>query len=375
MTPGAAGRTIVSIEATAETLAAAARTGNGPARSAWVLWVSSVLLILSAAALCASLVIGTYNVRYSFNRIWEIALGDAATAGASGRISAILSIPQWVRPFMQDLSLVTPGLAAFTSSCMLLSAVLLIWFPASAARLSSIHFPFPAGYKTYYVQLGLLGTIIGFVIAFSDVEIGAERQAMILVEALGTALWSTLTAILLAYGVCPLVELVYQRLRWPQARVATDTRSALEVLRQRTVDAADSLATLSDSANALSGDLSVRSLHGRIGRLEDALAHVAEGLEQLGKMARELKDRQEETECHARMTESWVETTEQRLTQLDEHVQDLGRSLSSLAATVDDLGASAARLQEEDIPTQSERIAALEQRVITLVKTLKTALE
>jgi hypothetical protein len=63
------------------------------------------------------------------------------------------------------------------------------------------------------------------------------------------------------------------------------------------------------------------------------------------------------------------------LTRLDEHVQDLGRSLSSLAATVDDLGASAARLQEEDIPTQSGRVDALEQRVITLVKTLKTSLE
>ena len=363
------------MESTAERLTEAARTQNGPERSAWVLWVSSALLILSAAALCASLVIGTYNVRYSFHRISEITLGDAATAGAPGRISAILSIPQWVRPFMQDLSLVTPGLVVFTSSCMVLSAILLIWFPTSAVRLSSIHFPFPPGYKTYYVQLGLLGTIIGFVIAFSDIELGAERQAMVLVEALGTALWSTLTAILLAYGVCPLVELVYQRLRRPRARVAIDTRSALEVLRQRTVNAADSLATLSDSANALSGELTVRSLHGRIGRIEDALAHVAEGLEHLGKMARELKDHQEETECHARMNESWVETTEQRLTRLDEHVQDIGRSLSSLAATVDDLGASAARLQEEDIPTQSERVDALEQRVITLVKTLKTSLE
>jgi hypothetical protein len=69
------------------------------------------------------------------------------------------------------------------------------------------HFPFPSTYKTYFVQFGLLGTLLAFILAFSAQRLLSDiKDPEMLYRALGTALWSSFTAIFLAYGVCPLVE-------------------------------------------------------------------------------------------------------------------------------------------------------------------------
>lgn len=74
----------------------------------------------------------------------------------------------------------------------------------NAERLDVEHFPFWSTYKTFFVQLGLLGTLFGFIVAFKQAS-GAEGsyEPQIIFQALGTALWSTFSAILLAFVVCP----------------------------------------------------------------------------------------------------------------------------------------------------------------------------
>jgi biopolymer transport protein ExbB/TolQ len=341
----------------------------GAVRPAWVRWSSLGLAIFSAAILCAAVVIGSYNVRYSYHRISDIVQRDETAAAQLGGRADL--VPEWVAPFMQDLSVVSPGLVAFTAACMLFSALLLIRFPAATPRIETVHFPFPVTYKTYYVQMGLLGTIIGFVIAFSEIDLGAERQTLVLIEALGTALWSTLTALLLAYGVCPVVELLYQRLRAPAGRARTDTRSALDVLRQRTVDAAQSLAMLTDSANAVSGELDLHHLENRIGRIEGKLSAIGESLAELTGTTRELREYREEMEGNARMVESFADTTEQRLSQLDEQLRRLEQSVATVVSAAEELKMASERLQEEDLPALGERLDTLERRVSAIVKTFK----
>jgi hypothetical protein len=364
----------VSTGTAAQTLTTAA-TKNGPLRPAWVFWVSSGLLAVSVVALCTSIIVATYNVRYSYARISTIMHAGPEAATEPEATLAAIGVPGWVSPFLQDLSVVSPSLVAFTCLCMVVGAALLIWFPMAAIRMSSVHFPFPGSYKTYFIQLGLLGTIIGFVIAFSDVDPRAEGQSLVLVEALGTALWSTLTAILLAYGACPVVEMLYQRIRRPGLVAAPDTRSALQILRERTVDAADSLASLQESARALGQELSVHHLERRVGRLEDNLSQAADHMEELTRTARALRDRQEELDHGTRTTESWIGMADERLGRIEAQIGELGQTVGNIVSAVEELRSWAARLQEEDIPTQSERLGALEQRLNAIVHALKQTLE
>lgn len=336
---------------------------NAPLRPAWVRWLASGALVFSTALFLVALVVAIYNVRYSYHRIWQLTAGDP---GAADDLTA-LAIPGWVSPFLQDLSVISPGLVVFTSACMAFSALLLLWFPTSAQRFPSPHFPFPPSYKMYYIQLGLLGTMIGFVIAFSDIDLSAERQSLVLVEALGTALWSTLTAILLAYGVCPIVEMVYWRLRQPGALVATDTRSALETLRQRTVDAASSLTILTDSASALGAELSTRHLENRVGRLEDSLSQVADQLAQLTQGTQRLSTTQEDLAHQARTADARATTAEDRVASLHAQLGALGDTLTGIATSVEELRSTAV--------LQREKVGALEGRLTTIVQTLKKAVE
>jgi hypothetical protein len=336
---------------------------NAPLRPAWVRWLTSGALLFSATLFLAALVVAIYNVRYSYHRIWQLASGDAGKADDV----AALGIAEWVAPFLQDLSVISPGLVVFTSACMAFSALLLLWFPASAQRFSSPHFPFPPSYKTYYIQLGLLGTMIGFVIAFSDIDLSAERQSLVLVEALGTALWSTLTAILLAYGACPVVEMGYQRLRQPGARGATNTRSALETLRQRTVDAATSLATLTDSATALGAELSTRHIEHRVGRLEGTLSQVADQLTQLTQVTQRLSTSQEGLAQQARTADGRATAADDRLASLHTQLRELGNTLTGIGTAVEELRSAA-------VP-QRDKVDALEGRLTTIVQTLKKAVE
>jgi hypothetical protein len=336
---------------------------NAPLGPAWARWVTSGVLLLSAGVLLASLIVTVYNVSYSYHRILEIASGTTEPPAHPDA----LSIPAWVAPFLQDLSVVAPGVVVFTTACMTYAAALLLWFPASAQTFVSPHFPFPRNYKMYYVQFGLIGTLIGFVMAFSDIDLRAERQAIILVEALGTAVWSSLMAILLAYGVCPVVEMVYQRLRQPRAPAAADTRSALEALRRRTVDAAESLATLRDSANALGAELSVRHIETRVGRLEGTLSEVADRLAQLTRLTQDLRTAHDDAAGHARGVESRAGAAEKQLSSLDVHFRGLADAVTGIRATVDRLEGAA--------QPQRERVEALERRLGTIVQTLKKASE
>lgn len=123
------------------------------------------------------------------------------------------------------LDIVTVDLSTVTTFLLLVTAVLITSgvkkvYRRTGAKSSiedgdKIHFPFWPTYKTTFVQLGLLGTLFAFIIAFSQARTPAAASSVpatdTLMAALGTALWSTFSAILLAFVLCPLVEMPFRK--------------------------------------------------------------------------------------------------------------------------------------------------------------------
>lgn len=322
-------------------------------------WVRPALVALAAASaglLAATLVVTWHNLRYAHARILDV-LGSAAgdTAGAGLELTRV-AVPDWVAPFLQDLSVVSPALVLFALARVLVAAVLLLRQPRAVASWGRTHFPFPDPYKVYFIQMGLLGTIVGFVLAFAEVDPRAERQSIILLEALGTALWSTLTAIALAYVVCPLIEAVFLRARAAlQPPEPRDTRSALDALRLRTAAAAaelDALAaatrTLAGESRALGAELHERRLDSRVDGLERRLGEVVRGLD-------DLRAALQAADAHRLALQQSQDAVAARLDSQAAAIAETKQNLAPLASAVAELGDAARRAQRT-----AERLAALE---------------
>ena len=273
-------------------------------------WIASgaAMLVAAGAAWVAAQAgrVSWYNIKYSLHEIRMIR-GDPTDEFAG--------IPEQFLPLMLDLSVVSPALVTFTATCMLIGSIVVI--RPSLLPVTSRHFPFPGSYRGRFVQLGLLGTIVGFVIAFSSIKAGSSEnpysieQSKIMLDALGPALWSTLTALVLAYVFGPLFEAFMQLLmRFRGAAIGTDSLSALERLRERGVQAAASLGELANKATALGAELdlqklglvmaeiqaAVRELSAQTTRLELDLKEADRRIGQLDAQRHELKTRVQELE-------------------------------------------------------------------------------
>jgi len=269
---------------------------------------AGVLLLATLAPLCALVAtVIVYNVRHSAARICGSVVGAASVLDSSSAGST----PRWVAPLLQDLSVISPVLVLFTALCMATGAALLVWPSLWPQRFSSPRFPFPSAYRGHFVQLGLLGTIVGFVIAFSSADgrgaPGGAEPALLL-DALGTALWSTLTALTLAYVVGPPVEALYAGLRRLRgvALVPGDSRTALDRLRERSLQASASLEVLTHSASGLAGEMDAQRVRMRVVALQRVAEELSERLQLLERVEREsrkttrdLETRLEEVEARA----------------------------------------------------------------------------
>lgn len=294
-----------------------------------------------------ALIVTYYNVQYSAYRIASVfAPGDRPEP----------VIPAAIQPLLQDLSLVSPLLVAFTLLCLILASLRLLRLrPGLENYPRSAHFPFPEAYRGYFVQFGLIGTIVGFVIAFSNISPGLQGQSEVLLEALGTALWSTLTAIVLAYGLCPLLELLFQY--WLRVRAGlgpeTDALSALDELRLRTVSATHSLEALGRSVTTLSRDMDTLQLNNRLARLEQGLYGLSLDIDSLKQHVKALHANQQDVQ--------------RRLNDAEHHEREHGRQFD---AVLERLSFDKAAIEGAD-----RRVAALEDTVGKLLNQLRRALE
>lgn len=304
-------------------------------------------LLLWLSLLGLALIVTYYNVRYSVYRIASVfAPGERAEP----------VIPAAVQPLLQDLSLVSPLLVVFTLLCLILaSGRLLRLQPGLTQYPRHLHFPFPDAYRGYFVQFGLIGTMVGFVIAFSNINTSLQGQSAILLDALGTALWSTLTAIVLAYGVCPLLELLFRF--WLRVRAGlgpeTDALAALDELRVQTVAATQSLTALGRSVTLLSHDMDTLQLHNRLARLEQGLYDLSLDIGHLKQHVKALHANQQELQ--------------RRLNDAEHAERENNRRFD---AVLDRLSFDKAAIEGTD-----RRVALLEETVGKLLHQLRRALE
>ena len=307
--------------------------------------------LLCAGLFCLAIIVTYYNILFSVTRITTI-FRENADADYLNQSASL--VPDWVLPLMQDLSVVSPILVAFTLLCMTYGGILLLRASHGIKSVGS-HFPFPTAYKGYYIQIGLIGTIVGFVIAFSNINPSLKGQSEVLLDALGTALWSTLTAITLAYVICPLVELLWQW--WLRVRTGydpnPDTLSALEELRMRTVSATESLDSFARSVSTLSTSMDTLQLQNRLTKLDQRLAEI--GLD-----IATLKD-------HAGILAERTRELRGRVEALENQDQEQARSIDDLSARQ--------TLTKTTIEANDRRLDDLEKTVAKLLNQLKRALE
>lgn len=129
--------------------------------------------------------------------------------------------------FGYDLSTVTFYLLFCFSLYLFLGMINLARNKMNVAALSE--FPFPQRYRITWVQLGLVGTLWGFLLLGFGLEHKTSDQETIhlLVQSFGTALLSTFTAVVLAYIAAPFFQRLYSLfLLYPANSNAADKASA-----------------------------------------------------------------------------------------------------------------------------------------------------
>lgn len=218
-----------------------------PRSRAPVAWACAVAGALLAVA---GTVIFAYQTYYSWRAL--IAGFDAAAQ----------SVPDWIRWTLVDLSLVTPALVLHCGYRVLRGGIRMM--RVSAMWVPDDTFPFPKRYRVFYVNMGLLGTLIGFVIAFQNPTASIQAQANVLVLSLSTAVWSSVTAVALAYGLGPLFELLCQ---WPFARPAP-LRLSFDQLSAQASAMAAALQRATDSLTRSAKHLDLASLSAVVASLE-----------------------------------------------------------------------------------------------------------
>jgi hypothetical protein len=269
------------------------RPAGGPTAPGWYLFYPVFLVFLSSAGFFGLAFFANAVYAYPEWNLWEWAY-------LSGLCR---SIQTWgiLRPFLAnplvkvDLSMVTTMVPFLT---FLVPAIRM-----GVARLTGRgideNFPFWRGYISLYVQLGLLGTIFGFILAFNDSNIDRPEQ---IIAALGTALWSTLSGIVFAYLFCPyLVErLVFTALlrirpTGSNGPVQKDVGQAARAMTALAEGAKAAEAALLELKGEISALLEAREILKGASTLREEVGRLKSGLEEAkANHAREIRDCQRE---------------------------------------------------------------------------------
>lgn len=230
-----------------------------------------VLLALSLALIAGTLLWGI-NVVFALEQVFHL---------------SILGLKPAAVPYMArvDLSTVTPLVLVLTLFAMIRGAWGLDRWVAAGKDPGALwrpHYPFPPGLRGLLIQLGLLGTIFAFIVAFNDLATStsaseAAYNPAVLIAPLGTALWSTFAGIAVAFLVLPPVEYGFARAMGVEDPTEATVREldavgvAMEELERQGKGSAAALAQLTST---------VEALHQGLNGLGDvkALVELAKGL-------------------------------------------------------------------------------------------------
>lgn len=263
-----------------------------------------VLGVTGLFALIGGFIITVIQARYSYLYIQAI-------IQKSNLDAVLLRIPSWSRIYMVDLAVVAQVLVAFTGFWIVKGVWQAFREPMHHVTLET--FPFPRRYRTYYVQLGLWGTVVGFVIGFVNLSGKSDQAPKVLLAALSASLWSTLAAISLAYILCPAIEFAFQK--W-LVRLDNTNGDPMEALGKQAAATAIALERLTAASSAADISLTLQSVINQVLSLQKELAAAAGHLESANQRISSL--------------ESALATARSEITELQWSARDLRKDLDVL---------------------------------------------
>lgn len=272
-----------------------------------------------------------------------------ATSPGEAHRAASNQVPSCLEPYLVDLSVVSPTLVAVTAAFTMIGAFILIGFMARESMpedgweqrsIQSATFPFPSRYRTYYVQMGLIGTIFGFVIAFSHLDQEA-RNTGALIDALGTALWSTLIALILAYVICALaIEPIFQ---WVRERIPGwvppdgAARETIEDLKKQATEVATGYRALTETTATLTAatkelTTATRTLKEELGveAMRQNMVELRDDVTRLGKDVGELQITLKQTITASNTTSIQLDNNSTRLKETEGALNTLSAGVTEL---------------------------------------------
>jgi hypothetical protein len=347
--------------------------------------------LLAAFALVA-LVLGVLSAVFS-GIFWLVNLDDASKGYITPLHDLLLeALPSDFHALLvtlsHDASTVTPLIAQMLALAVARGSVLVLFRPERLPRaLASTrgHFPFTAGYQTTWVQLGLIGTLWSFLLIGRELGAGLQdpaRSVLVLVRSFDTALLSTLSGIVGAFILGPLLTGAF-RARLASAGVHEESAASLvqqlqlqltELTTQvqetsrslgtlpsaGTADGASSLTESAAGASRALGELQGRiqqfEIQGFAGRLLDELVERLSRVhgEAIARLEAAVDQRQAAT----------AEALIQGLTHLGQGIvsgqQELGQGLRDGLA---ELGAAQRRERQSEGQALVGRLAELERRL------------
>ena len=166
-----------------------------------------------------------------------------------------------------DFSSVTPFLLALSFGTFTWYSIMQTFFPGKNQIYCWENYPrlpFRMKYENFYIQMGLLGTLWGFVLIgfrMTGIDPASVKTLRIIVDGFGTAIWSTLMAVFLCYVVHPACSfcwrLVYRPGK-PLKEVASlnNFRDALQKVTKELTDCSPSLEKISPTLRTMADSLS-----------------------------------------------------------------------------------------------------------------------
>jgi len=249
----------------------------------------------------------------------------------------------------------------------------------NVAKVWTPSFPFPQGFKTLLVQLGLLGTIFAFIIAFNRLAVSSPQEQhahdqAILIVPLGAALWSSFAGVGFAFIVVPGIQRIFRPILGVKparedgaheiaslsntlasfGTTAGATTQALQQMGERASSINQILAKIGDS------DLrkTVNEVASAVSTLVKVMPQIVESQVHLSNTVSALTRAVADLRGELQGTRSQIGTLNKALAQSDDHSEEARKSVASLQEHVSANSAASREL--------SSRLAANDQRVAGL---------
>jgi methyl-accepting chemotaxis protein len=241
----------------------------------------------------------------------------------------------------------------------------------SRASIAAERFPFSRQFENLLIQLGLLGTIFGLIIAFSDLSGASDGtyQPSKILKPLGTALWSTFVGVGIAFLILPPIEYLFARAKRdtdhpaePSAQV-NELAASLATLGQESESTTRGLKGLKagiesiDLAGAIRAidDLksSARDMEGRLDRLENVVTTLAEAVRDIAVPLKALSIEMPKTTAGLQQLTAEMRTSQQSLALHKAAIERLTAGVRQASTSLDSTTKEASRWNDavQALPT------------------------